>query len=286
MSFTGQRDTDLLIMEKLDDYNLFKFCATNKYTRNLCENEIFWRNRLISKFGKESLKFKIPNRTWKNYYLKLVYAIDMGNKKALKDQTNSSVEDKKIKAELYYARDYPDVVQFLFDKYLKNIPNIPVIGGFESIVFLREPLIQFIKNANFGGIAGPDGGAKIQVILEPYLERGILTRSIIFMLFSLYTYANHLSFKENGTTYFKVGPDVQKYLTPYINLLEDRGINPNKFRYNNFQSFGHYGIIPTTELNETQKNVVKDEVLTNQLRAISLFLTSIIKMWDTSNNLF
>ena len=44
---TGQRDTDLLILDKLDDKDLLNVCLVNKEARKLCSYEPFWINRFI-----------------------------------------------------------------------------------------------------------------------------------------------------------------------------------------------------------------------------------------------
>jgi hypothetical protein len=84
MAFTGIRDVDLEILSKLDDSELGKMCGTDKYFRNLCKNDDFWRNRTIKRFGKylgtvEEIneyrkKAKIP--TWRLYYISLVDFIE------------------------------------------------------------------------------------------------------------------------------------------------------------------------------------------------------------------
>ena len=70
---TGIKDTDLLILEKLDDRSLFSYCQTNQYANNVCQDENFWRNRLITKYGIETAELKNIDRSWKDFYLKLVY---------------------------------------------------------------------------------------------------------------------------------------------------------------------------------------------------------------------
>lgn len=71
-SLTKIRDVDLKILSELDDRDLFNYCKTHKYGRELCNNEDFWRNRVESKFPGAG-KIKSTDRTWKNYYLKIVY---------------------------------------------------------------------------------------------------------------------------------------------------------------------------------------------------------------------
>ena len=67
---TGIRDVNLKILQDLNDEELFSFCIVNKEANKLCENEDFWRNRFLKRFGK--LYTKDENRTWKNFYLTIV----------------------------------------------------------------------------------------------------------------------------------------------------------------------------------------------------------------------
>ena len=74
-SLTKIKDVDLKIMSELDDRSLLQFCKTNKYANNLCKEPMFWRNRIQTKYPK-ALEFKSPDRTWRNYYLNIVYYMD------------------------------------------------------------------------------------------------------------------------------------------------------------------------------------------------------------------
>jgi hypothetical protein len=68
---THIKDLDHEIMMKMEDESLLNFCKiNNKYAKKLCNDENFWRNRTLKKFGVIS---KSENRTWKNLYLKIVY---------------------------------------------------------------------------------------------------------------------------------------------------------------------------------------------------------------------
>ena len=66
---TGQKNADLLILDILDDKSLINFCLVNKDANRLCSIDSFWINRLVRKYGQESLQFKSPERTWKQFYL-------------------------------------------------------------------------------------------------------------------------------------------------------------------------------------------------------------------------
>ena len=74
---TGNKDTDLLLLSKLNDKDLLNICIIeNKYINKICRYESFWRNRFINKFGKEYLFLKPNKRTWRNHYLKVIHDLD------------------------------------------------------------------------------------------------------------------------------------------------------------------------------------------------------------------
>ena len=70
------RDTDLIILSKLDDKDLFSTCLVNKAANKLCNNEDFWRNRFVSKYGELAAKYKPENRSWRNHYLKVIIDLE------------------------------------------------------------------------------------------------------------------------------------------------------------------------------------------------------------------
>ena len=61
---SGHKDTDLIILSKMDYKTLLSFCKIeNRYVQKLCNDENFWRERVKEKFG--NIK-KNEHRTWKN----------------------------------------------------------------------------------------------------------------------------------------------------------------------------------------------------------------------------
>ena len=66
-------DVDKKILSELDDKSLLEFCKTNKYGYKLCNDELFWKIRFFQKFGRMD---KNPDRSWKDFYLKIVYYLD------------------------------------------------------------------------------------------------------------------------------------------------------------------------------------------------------------------
>jgi hypothetical protein len=114
MKFTGIKDIDLEILSKLDDSEIGKLCSTNKYFRNLCKDDVFWRNRTIKRFGKylgnaETLntyrnQYNIP--TWRLYYISLIDFLDRDYFKndrkdllklhTLKEKNNNNFEEQLL----------------------------------------------------------------------------------------------------------------------------------------------------------------------------------------------
>ncbi len=75
-AFTGLPATDILILAELSDRELIDTCAVNKYVNDICNNESFWLNRLLNKYGNRlgsgkeiREKYFSPGTTWKEYYL-------------------------------------------------------------------------------------------------------------------------------------------------------------------------------------------------------------------------
>jgi len=90
---TGQKDPNLVILDKLDDKSLISFCLVNKAANELCSNDDFWRNRFIRKAGEESLQYKSPEKTWKQFYLQILKYWDPNNNEAMKAAAKAGHKD-------------------------------------------------------------------------------------------------------------------------------------------------------------------------------------------------
>ena len=66
-SFSTNKDADRLILNYLDDKDLFSVCKVNKYSEELC-NEEFFKLRLLSRFPKAK---KGKNVSYKEEYMYL-----------------------------------------------------------------------------------------------------------------------------------------------------------------------------------------------------------------------
>jgi ankyrin repeat protein len=69
MELTGRKDTDLIVLSNLDDKSLLSYCQTSSYSRSLCKDENFWKNRFMKKWGNWKIS---SSRTWRNFYLSLL----------------------------------------------------------------------------------------------------------------------------------------------------------------------------------------------------------------------
>lgn len=78
---SGIRDLDRIILNELGDQDLANICVVNKYTYSLCQDEIFWRARVLNRFGPYlgSADYIQSNylsgTSWKMYYLWLISSL-------------------------------------------------------------------------------------------------------------------------------------------------------------------------------------------------------------------
>lgn len=129
-SFSKIRDVDLKILSELNDENLFNVCLTNRYTRWLCNNETFWRDRFYSRFGKDA-----PgpiNRKWKNYYLLIIhYLAKYGN-------------FSNLIVDLFENSSNTDVIMFFLKYFTEHI----LLGDYDLYLFhaARNQNLAMIKH--------------------------------------------------------------------------------------------------------------------------------------------
>lgn len=125
------KDMVLKIMSQMNDEDLLNFCKTNNQRDAegvlYCNNEEFWKNRFIQKYGKTE---KDKSRTWKNFYKVVKYYAD-------KFQTNIQEAKEQIlkeKSDIFnFFSNY--LGQKAFEKVLKNIDNIDsftIYTGFKN----------------------------------------------------------------------------------------------------------------------------------------------------------
>ena len=63
---------DKKILNELEDNNLVKVCRVNKEANSLCNDQVFWMNRVFNRFGYvggEILRKYKKDRSWSEYYI-------------------------------------------------------------------------------------------------------------------------------------------------------------------------------------------------------------------------
>ena len=70
-SFTGIRELDQEILLELDDTSLDRACYVDKWTQSICTDPLFWRERILRKYGSEILQHKPLGETYYQQYQRL-----------------------------------------------------------------------------------------------------------------------------------------------------------------------------------------------------------------------
>ncbi len=175
-AFTNLPATDLLILMELSDEDLISTCASNKYLNNLCQNESFWLNRTMKRFGylgtpQEINRKYIPDGTsWKDYYL---WLSDITANPDVHVVYNFAIE---------YNRE--DVLLVL-DHELKEralIPTMLNVGYFNPLK-LNDNLQNFLKEADLG-LSDPNNPDSIP--LNKILFGSISNRANLTLIFTIY----------------------------------------------------------------------------------------------------
>ena len=92
---TGNKDADFLILMELNDRELSMVCQANKYVNTLCQDEMFWLNRILFNFPSYSaviardMKNYLEFDTWKEFYIWL------RQHAAITDKIIKSLENEK-----------------------------------------------------------------------------------------------------------------------------------------------------------------------------------------------
>ncbi len=79
---TGNKDVDRKILNNLEDKDLVNVCQTNKKANSLCNDQVFWMNRVFQKFGYvggDVLRQNKKERSWSEYYIQDLRKINKTN---------------------------------------------------------------------------------------------------------------------------------------------------------------------------------------------------------------
>lgn len=165
--------------------------------------------------------------------------------------------------------------------------------GFGKASFLAQPLIDFLRSANFGNVAGTS--TPLRDVLAPALEYGILSRAILTPLLTIYEFVNGHRFEVDGKKFFRAGPEMERFLGPYLTALEaeDRAksdadlvdkkgntkprFSRKQFVFNRLQSLVTPGLVPNATLSDEQKRYVEDQGIKDMLAEIQSAVSRTLK---------
>ena len=170
-----------------------------------------------------------------------------------------------------FRQIYKDVI--IVNRLLNDIPS-HILNAFELPVFLKPEIINFVRNADFGNIIGTN--IPLNFLLEPLLQRKILNRQILSILFGKYIL--QYRYQIDNKNYYKVGPEMNQYLSLYLDEVEkrDKEINRidrlifdrNKFAYYKLQSIINQGIILSSSLSIEERKQLQDKNINNLLSQV------------------
>lgn len=141
INFTGHKDADILIMMELDDESLDKFCKTNKYIKSICDDDMFWKQKVT----RDGAKIDKPtSKTWKEYYFDKYYIPE------LTKQDYTFAMAPKLKKFLsnpnYFTTEQIAYIQDLLDKY---IMNRNILQAYIIIYMVNQNMIFYHGNKAF-----------------------------------------------------------------------------------------------------------------------------------------
>ena len=258
-TFTGNAATDILILQQLPDEDLVSVCSLDNYINNLCNNESFWLNRTLNRYGDvlgSGLEIKekyIPDGTsWKEYYIWLTGLLDGPPEAAAVIANDHNRDDLKL---LLGLEDAP--------------PSAP--SGFKLPVYINDNLRGFLSEANFGP---SDPSNPWSVPLKDYISAvstGITTRAMLTVLFTLYIKLNNLLAKG----YISADPLMYKWFGDTFNTIKDSdpSFDPKQFRYNQLHRIISPNVIPRTNLTPEQQSTLTNQDLLNRLEAESKLIS-------------
>lgn len=241
-TFTGLSATDILILQNLSDKDLTSVCTVNTYLHNLCDNESFWLNRVLHRFGELGSGVEIREKyipdgvSWKDYYLWLSGLLD------------SPIEMVKNLAFLHNREDL---------KILLGLES--QVGSFTLPVYIDDNLRGFLAEGNFGlSDPGNPNSPPLKDFISA-IRTGVINRAILTPLFNIYVHVNNLQDKINKQF---IIPDalMLKWFGHIFDKYPDR-FTRNGFRYASFQTIAANSIISRLLLTPEQRKYADFQVI-------------------------
>lgn len=212
--FTGNKQTDLIILSNLSDNDLINICAANKYLNNLCNDDNFWLNKILNRYNilgnSNDIKQYIPTgTTWKEYYLWL---------------SGMLAGDPNLAYLIALKYDRSDLLTLLERKEREILPQQ---GIFLAPIYLNKNMIDFLREANLGP-SDPNNPYSVPVNdLLLGSTYGVSTRRNIAGILNLYFTVNGLT--DDG--YYRADSLIYKYFGDIFEKIKARkNFDTNRFR--------------------------------------------------------
>jgi hypothetical protein len=154
------RDVQIEVLRRLDANSLTNYCVTSSYGRELCKDENLWRRWIETQYPL-LIRFKIPSEPYKNFALRMIYAIGK-NKELFKIPyiaspnfnpfrfylfTKDSSKKKILELAGAFAAEANDfeLIKDLVTIGLLDLSNIYRIAGLNNNIKLFESLKKYQK---------------------------------------------------------------------------------------------------------------------------------------------
>ena len=179
-TLTVQKDTDIMVIDEISDRDLLNLCIADP-SLSICRDDNFWRERLFRKHGRVQ---KSPEKTWKTFYLQLVYymgyvylnismssAARGGHQDLVDFFIQKGANDLNTGMENAAEGGHRDLVEFFIQKGANNLDRGMYLAALRGYKDLVNFFIQ--KGANYwdGGMAGAARGGHRDLV-EFFIQKG------------------------------------------------------------------------------------------------------------------
>jgi len=143
-NLTGVEDTNFKLLMRLPFDDLMKICATNKSLMSICNDDYFWRQKILYEYGQEVLEDKSPELQHRQYYIQLMQitpdlATEQGFLAILK-QLDARPSQKSIDKAAYFGHVH--IIDYLINRYQYNLNKIAKLALYGGQVNVLELLSQ------------------------------------------------------------------------------------------------------------------------------------------------
>ena len=209
-TFTGIKDQDIIILKLLSDKDLINVCAVNKYLNTLCQDDNFWMNRTVDRYGEYLGKgFEIKDKyisdgtSWKDYYLWLSGLLTGNKTLASKIAIENNRKDLSILLNISDKDGQYLITQYVVTNNMRNFLNEADLGP-------SDP-------------SNPWSLALIKVLSVG--KNGVTNDTIINRLFEIYVCVNNMW---KDSFFLTATPQMEKY---FKNTFDRLAADPSYFRY-------------------------------------------------------